>query len=240
MKDDTRGNNRFKNQAGKTSRQMRKNMASLPGGKAINKGDRFEICPHSTPHNYQNDPITKKQIALLHVARQELGLDDDIYHDMLESVLGVSSSTEITKGQFEKILDHLKSHGFSIKRKITKNKKYDEFKNRSGMATPAQMRYLEVMFHEWLDLKYPDRDNKAYVGPGLRYFLRKHYQADGLRFLSKDLAVKAIEGMKNALAHARAKNPAAPTTGEKKDGEKGAASGSKSGSKAGENIKRVW
>lgn len=61
--------------------------------------------------------ITAKQKALLHVAKQELGLDDDLYRLILEQEANVSSSKDLTKEGFEKVLKRFRKLGFRRRRK---------------------------------------------------------------------------------------------------------------------------
>jgi len=155
----------------------------------------------------QNDLITKAQIGLLHVAKQQLGFNDELYHDILDSIAGVSSSTQVPKDKFDELLSHFKSHGFEMKKKIPlkTKKKYDELSGRAGMATPAQLRYIEVMFSEWLKFRHPEEDIKTMISAALRHFLKNKFGVEGVRFVTLGTASKAIEGLKNALTREKMK-----------------------------------
>lgn len=54
----------------------------------------------------------RKDIQLIHIAKQQLGMDDATYRDMLWSVARVKSSTALDWAGRKKVLDHLKSRGF--------------------------------------------------------------------------------------------------------------------------------
>lgn len=54
----------------------------------------------------------KKMIAKIHIAQSQLGLDDDIYRDLLENTTGCRSCSEMTNEQLEKVLKTLKTKGF--------------------------------------------------------------------------------------------------------------------------------
>ena len=60
--------------------------------------------------------MTRKQLALIHVAKRELGLSEDIYRSLLEGV-GVRSSKDLTSRQFDELLTTLKRAGFQHKPK---------------------------------------------------------------------------------------------------------------------------
>ncbi|MEW5804074.1 MAG: regulatory protein GemA [bacterium] len=158
--------------------------------------------------------ISKAQIALLHVAKNELRLDDDIYRDMLKNVAGVSSAADMPRDKFNAMLSHLKAYGFEMRKKpgTAARKKYDELAGRAGMATPAQLRYIELQFVQYLQLKgqlHDDgplsADDRKTVDFGLRHYLKKYFKAEDFRFLTKTAASSAIEGLKNALIHERDK-----------------------------------
>lgn len=56
---------------------------------------------------------TKKQLAMIHVAKTRLGMTECEYRDMLESV-GVKSSKDLTEGQFDSLMRHLEHMGFTL------------------------------------------------------------------------------------------------------------------------------
>ena len=56
-------------------------------------------------------PIGKKEKALVHVAKSQLGLTEDEYRELLSSV-GVSSSTELNYHSFDELMNKLRACGF--------------------------------------------------------------------------------------------------------------------------------
>ncbi|HEA0252730.1 TPA: regulatory protein GemA [Salmonella enterica] len=55
-----------------------------------------------------------KTIKLIHVARRSLGLDDETYRSMLASVVpGKSSCRDMSDAQLNKVLETMKTRGFS-------------------------------------------------------------------------------------------------------------------------------
>jgi phage gp16-like protein len=59
--------------------------------------------------------ITKRQIALIHVAKTRIGMTEDEYRAML-SGFGVESSTQLTQGKFERVVEYLEKLGFTVQR----------------------------------------------------------------------------------------------------------------------------
>ena len=53
-------------------------------------------------------------IKLIHVAKTKLGLEDDVYRDILESSTGKTSSKLLTPAQLEAVFDRLKQLGFEV------------------------------------------------------------------------------------------------------------------------------
>lgn len=56
--------------------------------------------------------MKRKEIQLIHIAKQQLGMDDETYRAMLWSVARVKSSTALDWAGRKKVLDHLKACGF--------------------------------------------------------------------------------------------------------------------------------
>ena len=60
-----------------------------------------------------NRQISKKQVALIHVAKAQLGLSDEVYREMLGSV-GVLSSLQLTGPQFNELMNRMEAGGFRV------------------------------------------------------------------------------------------------------------------------------
>ena len=50
-------------------------------------------------------------VAKIHIAKNQLGMDDDTYRAMLQSVAGVNSSKELTPQGIDAVIKHLKGLG---------------------------------------------------------------------------------------------------------------------------------
>lgn len=64
-----------------------------------------------------NGLIGNKQKAIIHIAKQQLKLNDMNYRSLLQSV-GVNSSRELTWWQYQQLLGHFKVLGFEV---VSKN-----------------------------------------------------------------------------------------------------------------------
>jgi phage gp16-like protein len=56
--------------------------------------------------------IKQGELAKIHIAKKQLGLDDDTYREMLMQVAGVNSAKDLTDISRAKVLEHLKTVGF--------------------------------------------------------------------------------------------------------------------------------
>lgn len=61
--------------------------------------------------------INKSQIALLHVAKSQVGLDEEEYRDLLGRY-GVTSSKDLRPAQLEELIAHLKACGFQMRSSV--------------------------------------------------------------------------------------------------------------------------
>lgn len=66
------------------------------------------------PKTAPKDP-RKTAIQLIHIAKSQLGLDDDTYRQMLSTTTGKNSCSKMTLPELQQVLDHLKAKGFKSK-----------------------------------------------------------------------------------------------------------------------------
>ncbi|MBQ9245593.1 regulatory protein GemA [bacterium] len=134
---------------------------------------------------------TTSQIRKIHTLKSILGLEDDLYRDMLYS-FGVCTSKDLTFTEAAVLLDILETK--AVERNLWKKeqKKYEDMKNRSGkMATPPQLRMIKGL---WRDICYFDNDE--FATKSLRKFLKAKFKVDDIRFLTKAKANKVIQAIK--------------------------------------------
>lgn len=128
---------------------------------------------------------TVSQIKQIHTLKNILGLDDDLYRDMLAS-FDVCSSKNLTVTEaaiFISILnDKVKITGRNC------SKKYDEFAGRdTKMATPRQLRKLEA---SWADICTETTEDG--IKKSLREFVKKQFRVEDIRFMTKSKASRII------------------------------------------------
>lgn len=96
---------------------------------------------------------THKQLARIHILKQERGMNDEDYREFLQSRFGVGSSKDLTRPQ---ALDAIEALG-GEKRKRLKGRFESDPGKRDGFATPRQLRMLEAM---WEEVSYVQDEEK--------------------------------------------------------------------------------
>ena len=57
-------------------------------------------------------PIGRKKKAVVHIAKEDLHLDEESYRQILKGVAGVESATQLTEEGFEKVMRRFQEMGF--------------------------------------------------------------------------------------------------------------------------------
>ena len=111
-------------------------------------------------------------IKLIHVAKTKLGLDDDVYRDILESTTGKTSSKLLTTAQLEAVLDRLKQLGFEV-----------ESKDKTGVKNLASDAQSKLIRHLWLQLHQAGQVKNG-SELALAKFVENRVHVSALQFLS--------------------------------------------------------
>ena len=123
-------------------------------------------------------------IKLIHVAKTKLGLDDDVYRDILESTTGKTSSKLLTPAQLEAVLDRLKQLGFEV-----------ESKDKTGVKNLASDAQSKLIRHLWLQL-YDAGQVKNGSEKALAKFIENRVKVSALQFLSTESADMVINHLR--------------------------------------------
>lgn len=127
-----------------------------------------------------------KRIALIHVAKKQLGLGEDDFRDILQRFGGVQSCADLDEEGFRAVMFRFEQLGFRS------TKSTFNFGNRHGMATPAQ---VSLMRDLWAAYSADDPDERH-----LNAWLAKYHKVSALRFVSFDKAAKIIPALKAMAA----------------------------------------
>ena len=126
--------------------------------------------------------LTRKQTALIHVAKTQLGLSDDDYRAVLRDEAGVDTSRDLDNDGFDTVMERFRALGF---RPTVAPPAYG---HRAGMATPAQVSYIRSLWQEYTEGVGDDRS--------LGKWLQRTVKVSDLRFVSVAAARKAITGLR--------------------------------------------
>ncbi len=127
---------------------------------------------------------TFTQIKQIHTLKNIIGLDDDLYREMLAS-FDVYSSKNLTVAEAQIFIEILND---KVKNIAKRNLKYEEFDGRDKkMATPLQLRKIEFA---WEEIKTERTKAKS-----LREFLQTQFHVDDVRFMTKAKASRIIAVM---------------------------------------------
>jgi len=125
--------------------------------------------------------ISKKQIALIQIAKNDLKLSDAEYRKILD-VGGSNSSKMLDQLGFEIVMQIMIAKGF----KSPFNKKF--FGHRKGMASPSQLMLIRELWNEYTQGVATEAE--------LQKWLDHFFKVSSLRFLTSANAGKAITALK--------------------------------------------
>jgi hypothetical protein len=125
--------------------------------------------------------MTPAQIAVVHLAKKQLGWSEEMYRAVLYKLGGVASAKELDQDGFALVMEYATSFGF---RSDWTKRTYGK---RPGMATPKQVDLVRDLWREW-----SGADDDA----GLNRWLDRSFGVAALRFATPDVASKAITGLR--------------------------------------------
>ncbi|MEI7606676.1 MAG: regulatory protein GemA [Rhodospirillaceae bacterium] len=128
--------------------------------------------------------IDRKKIALIQVAKQQLGLDDDTYRAILHRLAGVKSSKDLDEAGFKALMIHFEVAGF-----VSTATKRNFGERRQGMASSSQVAKLRKLWAEFT--------GGAGTDASLGKWLEGRFKVSSIRFVTSELASKAIAGLIN-------------------------------------------
>ena len=138
--------------------------------------------------------LSRKQVALIHVAVKQLKLTDGQYRAILRQEAGVDSSKELDTLGFELVMQYLMALGF--RSDFTKT----FYGHRPDMASPQQLTLIRRLWAEYTEGKGTD----ATLGK----WLDRTFKVSATRFLTAGQAPKAIGALMAMKAQAARKRKA--------------------------------
>jgi|GEM_PF-662949 len=171
--------------------------------------------------------ISNKQKAIVHIAKSQLGLDEDTYRDILLAHGGVKSSRDLSYAGYLAVVKHFEESGFQWE---TREKREMREKvahrggaegapvkqnTKTGLTGQAEKKYqsqeeqnrpgmatdgqVKKIYALWYSMPAGYYD-KGKALPALRGFLKKRFRVDHENFLTFEKAHQVIEAMKKIEA----------------------------------------
>ena len=94
------------------------------------------------------DEQRKKDLAKIHIAKKQLGLDEETYRAMLQMVAGVESAADLTADGRRKVLAHLSKAGFKRGKGAAKYPGRPDFDQLNDTGKRAMMEKVEAHLAE--------------------------------------------------------------------------------------------
>jgi phage gp16-like protein len=141
------------------------------------------------PSRLKAADLARREIQLIHVARQKVGMDEDTYRALLLDRFGVASSKELDWQQRKQLLEHFKTLGF----KVIPSTKRPQARALAGDAQSTKIRELWLTLHSAGKVRNPSET-------ALAAFVKRQTKVDALQWLSTKQASAVIEELKKWLA----------------------------------------
>lgn len=136
----------------------------------------------------------RRELAQIHIAKAQLGLEEDTYRAMLWAVGRVRSSADLDYAGRRAVLEHLKARGFKTAApKVTRPSAWD-WVNKAAPDRQALLRKIAVM------LKLDDRE-KAYADG----IAKQMFGVDLVEFCKPDQLHRIVAAMVKDQARRAAK-----------------------------------
>ncbi len=130
----------------------------------------------------------QNDIAKIHIAKNDLGMDDEIYRAMLWMCARVKSSKDLDHAGRAKVLEHLKSRGW-------KPKPPTKAKQKKPLSTEPQHKMIRAL---WLNL-YNDGVVIDPSEKAIARFIKNQTKVDRIEWLTGAQASTLIERLKSWL-----------------------------------------
>jgi phage gp16-like protein len=132
-------------------------------------------------------------LAKVHLAKKELGLDEDLYRLTLRKVTGHESAAECTDGELGRFLDHCRVRGWEPK--------------KHGGKELSKRREIRMLWAIWGELCSIPGAVHTPTRAGLRAFVARQAGVEDPEWLSSDQARNVIEALKAWRDREKRKRP---------------------------------
>lgn len=143
------------------------------------------------PAKFKQADLARREIQLIHVARQQTGMDDDTYRAMLHDRFGVASSKDMDWKQRKQLLDYFKTLGFKVRStgKATGAAKAKPSRALADDGESRKIRSLWILLHELGAVRNPSEE-------ALAVYVKRLTKVDALQWVNGEQAKTLIETLK--------------------------------------------
>jgi len=144
----------------------------------------------------------KSLTAKIHIAKKDMGLDDDNYQDLLVGVTGVSSSKKMSVSQMTQVMDKFHEMGWRPVHKKSPAKSAPKKRPQASSAVAKKMRALWIALYDLGVVN--DNSEAALASYAKRLTGGKKDGIEALQWIKGGAADKVIESLKS-WAHREAR-----------------------------------
>lgn len=134
-------------------------------------------------------------IQVIHVAKGQLGMDDDTYRNMLKQLTQKDSTKQLTIGQLSRIITHLQGLGFKIQSKT---------KSKQVAPQDPQSQKIRALWRNLHEVGQVNDPSEA----ALSKYVKRITSIESLAWLNTEQASQVIETLKKWLSRVEAKQTA--------------------------------
>jgi len=98
------------------------------------------------PHPHPSRPLRQRQLAAIHLAKRDLGLDEENYRRVLRNATGLESAGEMTDEQRGKVLSEMRRRGFHASSARAEPRSLG--RRPHNFETNPQYSKIEALLHE--------------------------------------------------------------------------------------------
>lgn len=104
-------------------------------------------------------PLKREQLAVIHIAKKELKLDDDLYRTLLQDVAGVSSSKDLDSESFDRLMKRFQRLGLNKPNPRSR-------KDGQALVLPTQLAFIEKLYQQlsWEEAERRTGFNQRQIG----------------------------------------------------------------------------
>ncbi|GAB5378992.1 MAG: gp16 family protein [Aliiglaciecola sp.] len=139
--------------------------------------------------------MSRPLIAKIHIAKKQLGLDDDTYRNLLATATGKTSCAQMGKVDLHKVLYVLESKGFKAK-KATSGKKFSPKSGQAKVPEIDVIRAVWITMHKQGFVRDGSEDALDAYTKRMTVKLNKGQGVEAVAWLNQYLACKVLEALK--------------------------------------------